>query len=142
MPHLQRSSSTGRLLRKSSGHLRLRHPGYTLTAYSTSYYVGTSQADVTHDTQKDTPDYDQFPASVAAAISSMTSGGGGAISPGIYVRDIWGGPGMGYTHSVSAAAKILGVIYTLTGDPFGAPIGDITISSLAGISPVIGVGSG
>lgn len=140
MPHLLRSQSTGHLMRRT--HLRLKHPGYTIGSPTSVAWGGDYGKDVEHDTEKNSPDYGEFPGVVSAAIASMSSGGGPNT---LSVSDIWGGSGMGYYHYVSASVCAVGYIYAVSangGAPFGSPLADISVSISGGISPLIRVGTG
>ena len=140
MPHLLRSQSAGHLMRRT--HLRLKHPGYTIGSPTSVAWGGDYGKDVEHDTEKNSPDYGEFPGVVSAAIASMSSGGRPNT---LSVSDIWGGAGMGYYHYVSASVCAIGYIRAVTangGAPFGSPLADISVSISGGISPLVRVGTG
>lgn len=142
MSHLMRKAN-GHLLRTSTGHLRLKHPGYAVTYSSASAYEGDATIDIEPEEETNSPLYSYFPGRVSAAIAAMSAGS--SYAQALYVRDLFGASGMGWWHTISAAVRAYGAVYTVTaksGAPFGSPLADIDVTITGGIAPVVKVGTG
>jgi len=150
MPHLYRASASPRhLRRRSTGHLALRHPGYTIAASAQCSFYG--KADTVERIPWTDPNIDPqviaaIGAQLNAALASMVSSasvGYGEIN-GVY------SPAGGAWYSISAEARSGGNVYSVTANnsaPFGAPLCDLTVTVYAPASgstgsPLVGIGAG
>lgn len=122
-------SSAGSLKLHSSGHLRLKHPGYVTTLQTTSQYYAYVQ-DYYLIPYEDPMEPKVIPyvrQQALAAIAAMVSSGSGTqaeLEGGYY-------PAGGQYYSVFAWSKPTGLIYSVTandGADFGNPLCDLTVT--------------